>query len=79
MDHYGEGLAAAAGDSELDSLLYANRAQAELSLGNDRSAMRDALRATDLNPANMKVRHISSSQYVSYRSKSKLSSAFQQE
>lgn len=56
VDHYGEGLAAGVDDMNLNSVLYANRAQAELSLGNRRNAMRDALRAVQLNPDNMKAR-----------------------
>lgn len=35
--------------------MHARGAQAELTLGNNRNAMRDALRASQLNPDNMKV------------------------
>lgn len=56
VEHYGEGIAAEAGDDALSSILYCNRAQAELTLGNHRNALRDALRAAQLNPDNIKVR-----------------------
>ncbi len=39
----------------LSRRMHARGAQAELTLGNNRNAMRDALRASQLNPDNMKV------------------------
>jgi len=57
VDHYTEGIAAESGDTKLNSVLYGNRAQAELRLGNNRNALRDSLRAVQLDPDNMKVQH----------------------
>jgi hypothetical protein len=55
VDHYTAGIAVGISDAALNSVLHANRAQAELKLGNSRNAMRDALRAVQLDPDNMKV------------------------
>ena len=55
VEHYTAGIAVGVSDAALNSVLHANRAQAEIKLGNSRNAMRDALRAVQLDPENMKV------------------------
>lgn len=55
VEHYTAGIGVGVDDGQLNSVLHANRAQAELKLGNSRNAMCDALRAVQLDPDNMKV------------------------
>ena len=54
VEHYTAGLAAKCGDDGVERTLYCNRAHAGLLLKNHRKAHRDAVRATEMIPRNVK-------------------------
>ena len=54
VEHYTAGLAAGCDDDALNGTLYCNRAHAGLLLKNHRKAHRDAVRATEMIPRNVK-------------------------
>lgn len=64
VETYSKGIAANCSDKALVSVLYANRAQAQLKLENYRAALHDSLKAISYDSSNIKVKRIPSIAYI---------------